>query len=830
MLRALNRFKGAIQKRYFSDDFILDEIEEPPNKPEKPSEVVRLLPISKHPIFPKHFIRFRLSPENFKFMVSDQSSTLVSAFILKPKDDVKELESQLSLNSIFPLKGIDSVYTIGSICTTSFNKFDRTITLKPVNRTKLIEVIEPSTAEIPFPLVKLQHYDETPQQARSEEDKAILKLLAQQLDELRTLLSPQELTTLELFAQRFNMKYEEDFLNYVGVILSYMCDTAKVQNIFEPDTFSMRLKLTYELVQEHVQMRNSMRKLQDEAQAKMQKASEEHMYKEILSLIKNKLGYDKDEKETLKIKYSKNLEGKNVPQHIQKIIDEEMGRLMMTDKNSSEFHVIRTYLDWLTCLPYGVQTEETIDLKKAREVLDRDHYGMKDVKERILEFIAVSKLKGSSTGKILCFVGPPGVGKTSIAKSIAEALNRKYHRISLGGLDDVAELKGHRRTYIGAQPGKLITALKQAGSENPVILIDEIDKVGRRNFQGSPENALLEILDPQQNFSFNDHYLDTTVDLSKVLFLCTANFPDDINPVLLDRMDVIRVQGYTAEEKSNILNRHLLPEIINKCSLSDKSEKYEITEPAKEVLIRDYCREAGVRSLQKIVTRILEKITKKIVEGVEEKIVVTPENLITFAGRPEHAHSKIYDITPSGVVMGLAYTSMGGSTLYIEVAKSKFTGDETEGKVQITGNLKQVMSESVHIAYTFAKKLASEKGNNFLDKHSIHIHVPEGATPKDGPSAGITITTALLSLAFDKPVIPDLAMTGEISLTGKVLPIGGLKEKIVAAKRDGVKRVIIPKQNKYHWDELADILKEGIEVSFVEEYSEVFKIAFNNSL
>mmetsp|Transcript_15543 Transcript_15543/g.15508 ORF Transcript_15543/g.15508 Transcript_15543/m.15508 type:complete len:777 (+) Transcript_15543:188-2518(+) len=770
------------------------------------------------------------SPENFKFMVADSHSNMVGAFVLKPKEEAKELETQLSLNSILPLKAIDNVYSVGALCTTSFNKFDRTITLKPTNRTKLIEVVEPSTPEIPFPLVRLQHYDETPQQASTEEDQTILKLLVAQLDELRSLLSPQELTTLELFAQRFNMRYDDDFLNYVGVILSYMCDTAKVQKIFEPESFSMRLKLTYELVQEHVQMRNSMRKLQDEAQAKMQKASEEHMYKEILSLIKNKLGYDKDEKETLKIKYSKNLEGKAVPEHIQKIIDEEMGRMMMTDKNSSEFHVIRTYLDWLTCLPYGVQTEETIDLKRAKEILDRDHYGMKDVKERILEFIAVSKLKGSSTGKILCFVGPPGVGKTSIAKSIAEALNRKYHRISLGGLDDVAELKGHRRTYIGAQPGKLITALKQAGSENPVILIDEVDKVGKRNYQGSPENALLEILDPQQNFSFNDHYLDTTVDLSKVLFLCTANFPDDINPVLLDRMDVINVQGYTAEEKMNILNRHLLPEIINKCSLSDKADKYEITDSAKEILIRDYCREAGVRSLQKIITRILEKITKKIVEGEPEKIVVTPENLITYAGRPEHAHSKIYDRTPSGVVMGLAYTSMGGSTLYIEVAKSKFTGEETEGKVQITGNLKQVMSESVHIAYTFAKKLASSKGNSFLDKNSIHIHVPEGATPKDGPSAGITITTALLSLAFDKPVIPDLAMTGEISLTGKVLPIGGLKEKIVAAKRDGVKRVIIPKQNKHHWDELTDILKEGIEVNYVEDYSEVFKIAFDNSL
>lgn len=824
MLRLLKNYRLPM-RRFFSEDFVLEESEEAVKTPQN-TELLRLLPVAKHPIFPKHFIRFKLTSENFKFLVGDTHSHYAGAFVMRPKEDTTELETNATLLSILPVKGIEQVYPIGSLCQTSFNKFDRTVVLKPLNRTKLIEVVEPVSDTVPFPLVKVEHIPEPINSVSSEEDQTFLKLLSTYLDDLRGLLTPQELTTLEMFAQRYNMRYDLDLVNYVGVILSYMCDTAKIQRIFEPVELAQRIKTTAELVQEHVQMRNSMRKLQTEAQEKMSKASEEHMYKEILNLVKNKLGHDKDEKETLKAKFMKNLEGKKVPEHIQKVIDEEMEKFMMTDKNAHEFHVMRNYLDWLTALPYGVHTEETMDLIKAKEILDRDHYGMKDVKDRILEFIAVSKLRGSSTGKILCFSGPPGVGKTSIAKSIAEALNRKYFRISVGGLDDVAELKGHRRTYIGAQPGKIVSALKTAGAENAVILIDEIDKIGRRNYQGSPENTLLEILDPVQNNNFTDHYLDTSIDLSKILFLCTANFPDDINPVLMDRMDVINVQGYTAEEKLMIFDKHLYPQTLTKCSMDEKKTMVEFSLSAKMALIKDYCREAGVRSLQKITTRILEKIARKIVEGHNDKISVDENNLIEFAGRPQFTDKRLYEILPPGVVMGLAYTSMGGSVLYIEIANAKFTGEENEGKIQMTGNLKQVMSESIQIAYTYSRKFASERQNNFLDKHSIHIHVPEGATPKDGPSAGITITTALLSLAFNKPVIPDLAMTGEISLTGKVLPIGGLKEKMVAAKREGVKTVILPKQNMHHWDELSDILKEGLKPHFVEEYNEVYDIAF----
>jgi len=824
MLKAARYIRTSPLRRFFQE-FQFGEGSGLHTQEPKPHEVVRALPVLRHPIFPKHASRFRLSPELFRFLTADPHSDQVGAFVMKPKEESYEIES-MALHSILPLESLDSVYSVGSVCKTSFNKFDRTITLQPLNRVTYTEVLEEPSKEVPFPLVRLKHFEEGGK-ATSEDEQAFMKLLVEKLEELKNHFSNQEVATLEIIGQRFNMRYDEEFLNYVGTMLSYMCETKKVQHVFEAGSFYERLKRTTELVDEHLQMRSAMRDLQEEAQSKISKASEEHMYREILNLIKNRLGMDRDEKETLRVKYENNLEGKEVPEHIKKLIQEEMERLMMTEKQSGEFHIIRTYLDWLTSLPYGLFTEETFDLSKAKEILDRDHYGMKDVKERILEFLAVSKLRGHSKGKILCFSGPPGVGKTSIARSIAEALNRKYFRISLGGLEDVSELKGHRRTYIGAQPGKLISALKNAGSENPVILIDEIDKMGRRAFQGSPENALLEILDPSQNNSFLDHYLDTTVDLSKVLFITTANFPEEISPILIDRMDLINVQGYTADEKMAILNKHLLPEAVKNTSLEEKTHNFEISHEAKHALIQNYAREAGVRGIQKKINRILEKVARRIVEGESQVIKITPDNLAEYAGQPEFSTHKLYQKMPAGVVMGLAYTSMGGSALYIEVSKSKFAGQESEPKLTMTGNLKQVMSESIQIAYTFARKFASGKGNTFLDNNSIHIHVPEGATPKDGPSAGITITTALLSLALETPVLPDLAMTGEISLTGKVLPIGGLKEKLVAAKREGVKKVILPKQNIHHWKELSESLTKGLEVEFVEEYPEVFSIAFN---
>lgn len=819
LLRRLRRL-WLPYRPFCSSDIDPNQPEDPAAYPLPPADQVRVLPIPRHPIFPKHPVRFRLNTESFNSLIDDPTNSVVGAFVRKQVAKA-ELDQGQVLHTIHSLSDVAKVFNVGSLCETSFNRFHRTVTLTPISRIRLTDVI-PSAVRERFPMAHFSRFPSQHTSVQTPQDKQLMKTLFTTVEDLRALLSQQELHTAEVIADRFDMKLDEDLLDYVGVMMSYMVDADKVQKVFETETISERIQATLALLQEHARLRVSMRELQSEANSKMSKNHEEHVYRDILGLVKNKLGMDKDEKETLKAKYKQNLEGKTVPLHVQKIIDEELDRFQTIDKHSSEFHVIRTYLDWLTCLPYGVSTQETLDLEKAKAILDRDHFGMKDVKDRIIEFIAVSKLRGSAGGKILCFTGPPGVGKTSVAKSIAEALNRKYYRISLGGLDDVAELKGHRRTYVGAQPGKIISALKQCASENPVLLIDEIDKVGRRNFQGSPENALLEVLDPQQNSAFNDHYLDTTVDLSKVLFLCTANLTDDISPVLMDRMETIEVKGYTAEEKMEIFDKHLWTRTLKEMALEPHIGLFSITQEAKEVLIRDYCREAGVRKLQKLLQRILEKVAVKVLQQVHS--TVDPATLKDYAGQPPFSSKRLYEVLPVGVVMGLAYTSMGGSTLYVEVVKSGF-GKDAKGELKTTGNLKSVMQESIQIAYTYAKSLAFAKKNDYFDSASLHLHFPEGATPKDGPSAGVTITTALLSIAFNSPVMVDLAMTGEISLTGKVLAIGGLKEKVVAARRDSVKTVIIPAANKHSWEELPETLKTGLTVHLADSYEDVLKVA-----
>ncbi|PRD33075.1 UNVERIFIED_CONTAM: Lon protease-like protein [Trichonephila clavipes] len=469
-----------------------------------------------------------------------------------------------------------------------------------------------------------------------------------------------------------------------------------------------------------------------------------------------------------------------------------------------------------------------MDLERASKVLEEDHYGMEDVKKRILEFIAVSNLRGSTQGKILCFHGPPGVGKTSIAKSIARALNRNYYRFSVGGMTDVAEIKGHRRTYIGAMPGKIIQCLKKTKTENPLILIDEVDKIGR-GYQGDPSSALLEVLDPEQNNNFLDHYLDVPVDLSKVLFICTANVTDTIPEPLRDRMEMIEVSGYVAEEKIAIAEQYLIPQARESTGVTGDQVKFNTA--ALQKLIKSYCRESGVRNLQKQIEKILRKTAFKIVKNEISSVEVNDENLQDFVGKPLFTQDRLYETTPPGVVMGLAWTAMGGSTLFIETTQYKpFSEDKKyEGSMQVTGHLGDVMKESANIAYSFAKSfmLSEFAENDFLQKAHLHLHVPEGAVPKDGPSAGCTMVSALLSLALNKPIRQHTAMTGEISLTGKVLPVGGIKEKSIAAKRVGVNCLIMPAENKKDFADLPKYITEGLDVHFVEHYKDVFKIIFS---
>ncbi|KAK4487336.1 hypothetical protein RD792_006055 [Penstemon davidsonii] len=626
----------------------------------------------------------------------------------------------------------------------------------------------------------------------------------------------------------------------------------------------------------------------------------------------DELGLETDDKTALSAKFRERLDPKKekIPPHVLQVIEEELTKLQLLEASSSEFNVTRNYLDWLTALPWGEYSDENFDVLQAQQILDEDHYGLTDVKERILEFIAVGKLRGTSQGKIICLSGPPGVGKTSIGRSIARALNRKFYRFSVGGLSDVAEIKGHRRTYIGAMPGKMVQCLKNVGTANPLVLIDEIDKLGRGH-AGDPASAMLELLDPEQNANFLDHYLDVPIDLSKVLFVCTANVVEMIPNPLLDRMEVISIAGYITDEKMHIARDYLEKMTREACGV--KPEQVEVTDSALLALIENYCREAGVRNLQKQIEKIYRKIALQLVrqgavgdqpkpdelkaisgpasneslteevgtESVDgrivgkepenaleaeivdstadqistsneqsgdkenvleaekideseatktlEKVLVDTSNLADFVGKPVFHADRIYDQTPIGVVMGLAWTSMGGSTLYIETTHVE--QGEGKGSLNLTGQLGDVMKESAQIAYTVARAILLEKdpGNTFFANTKVHLHVPAGATPKDGPSAGCTMITSLLSLAMNKPVTRDLAMTGEVTLTRKILPIGGVKEKTIAARRSDVKTIIFPAANRRDFDELAPNVKEGIEVHFVDDYSQIFDLALGES-
>uniref|UniRef100_A0A671MW03 Lon protease homolog, mitochondrial n=1 Tax=Sinocyclocheilus anshuiensis TaxID=1608454 RepID=A0A671MW03_9TELE len=564
---------------------------------------------------------------------------------------------------------------------------------------------------------------------------------------------------------------------------------------------------------------------------KIKQTHRKYLLQEQLKIIKKELGLEKEDKDAIEEKFRERLKDRTMPQHIMDVISEELNKLGLLDNHSSEFNVTRNYLDWLTSMPWGTNSKENLKLSQAKEVLEEDHYGMEDVKKRILEFIAVSQLRGSTQGKILCFYGPPGVGKTSIARSIARALNREYFRFSMGGMTDVAEIKGHRRTYVGAMPGKIIQCLKKTKTENPLVLIDEVDKIGR-GYQGDPSSALLELLDPEQNANFLDHYLDVPVDLSKVLFICTANVLDTIPEPLRDRMEMINVSGYVAQEKLAIAERYLVPQLRTLCGLDE--QKAKITPEALSVLIRQYCRESGVRNLQKQVEKVFRKVAFRIVNGEETEVNVTQENLQDYVGKPIFTVDRMYDVTPPGVVMGLAWTAMGGSTLFIETSlrrprEPQGKNGAKEGSLEVTGQLGDVMKESAKIAYTFARSflMKEQPDNDFLVGSHIHLHVPEGATPKDGPSAGCTIVTALQSLATNKQARQNVAMTGEVSLTGKILPVGGIKEKTIAAKRAGVTCIILPAENRKDFSDLSEYITEGLEVHFVENYSEIYKIVFS---
>jgi Lon-like ATP-dependent protease len=634
-------------------------------------------------------------------------------------------------------------------------------------------------------------------------------------------------------------------------------DPGELQSALEEMNVEKRLGKSLEVLKKELLSAELQKKVADDVNARVQKKNREYLLMEQMRQIKRELGIESDGKDKMIEKFTEKAGKLAMPEGVRKVFDEEMSKLQGLDANGSEFNVTRNYLDWLTQLPWGLRSAETFAIKHAREVLDEDHHGLKDVKDRILEFIAVGKLRGTVEGKILCLVGPPGVGKTSIGKSIARALNRQYYRFSVGGMYDVAEIKGHRRTYVGALPGRIIQALKKCQTENPLVLIDEVDKMGRMSNHGDPASALLELLDPEQNNSFLDHYLDVPVDLSKVLFVCTANMEDTIPQPLLDRMEVIRLSGYVSDEKIAIAEKYLAPVAKDMSGLGDAD--VILQHDAIVELINKYCRESGVRNLKKHIEKVYRKAALKIVTEVGEDalpeaealteegkaaqkeseqdesdlnetpkniedqttehprvalkvpdtvhVSITKDNLKDYVGPPIYISDRLYETTPPGVAMGLAWTSMGGSALYIESIVQNVLSASSHGALERTGSLRDVMKESTVVAYSFAKGVMAREfpKNRFFEHARIHLHCPEGATPKDGPSAGVTMTSSLLSLALDTPIKESVAMTGEITVTGKVLRIGGLREKTVAARRAGAKTVIFPKDNESDWLELPEV-------------------------
>jgi ATP-dependent Lon protease len=595
------------------------------------------------------------------------------------------------------------------------------------------------------------------------------------------------------------------------------------QKILEILDVKERLREVTRLVNHQVEILELGSKIQSQVKDDMDKSQREYYLRQQLAAIKKELG-ETEEGEKVEIEeYRANVEKKNLPEEAKKEAERELARLARMHPSSAEYTVSATYLDWMTALPWGEMTEDNLDIKKARRVLDEDHYGLEKAKKRIIEYLAVRKLKPETKGPILCFAGPPGTGKTSLGHSIGRALGRKFIRISLGGVRDEAEIRGHRRTYVGALPGRIIQGIRRAESMNPVFMLDEIDKLGS-DFRGDPSSALLEVLDPEQNFSFVDHYLDVPFDLSHVMFITTANMLDTIPPALRDRLEVIELSGYTIDEKIRIAQRYLIPRQTEQNGL--KPDQIRITKSALSHIITGYTREAGVRNLEREIAAICRGVASQIAEGDIEKADVKVRDIHKFLG-PIRATSEVAARTSKpGVVMGLAWTPTGGDLLFIEATSMKGKGGLT-----LTGQLGDVMKESATAALSFIRANAEALGiaKDFFEGVDIHIHVPSGAIPKDGPSAGVTMLTALVTLLTNRTVKRDLAMTGEITLRGLVLPVGGIKEKVLAAHRAGVKTLILPKWNKKDVEEVPAKVRKEITFHFVDEMLEVLRIAIEKA-
>ena len=620
-----------------------------------------------------------------------------------------------------------------------------------------------------------------------------------------------------------NIKQLKDPTKIVDNIASYLNSTmSEKQQIFETVDVKKRLNAVIKIMENEASIIGVERKIRGRVKTQMEKTQREYYLNEQLKAIQKELGEIEDGKDETS-SLNKAIIKSKMPKEVQKKCMSELSKLKNMSPMSAEATVVRNYLDWMIDVPWFKKDKIDIDLTKALKVLDEDHYGLEKVKERIIEFLAVQKRMGKSKGPILCLIGPPGVGKTSLGKSVARATNRQFVRMSLGGVRDEAEIRGHRRTYIGSLPGKIIQMMKKAGTINPLILFDEIDKVGN-DYRGDPSSALLEALDPEQNTTFNDHYLEVDYDLSDVMFVTTGNTLN-ILPPLLDRMEVIRIPGYTEDEKINIADKFLLPKQIKENGI--KQGELDITDGTIKQIIRSYTREAGVRNLEREISKISRKVVKQVINGEKQTVTVNDNNISDFLGVKKFKYGEVETEDKVGVVTGLAWTEFGGEILKIETVHMP-----GKGRMQITGKLGEVMQESVKAAKSYVRSKSLEYGiiPPLFEKNDFHIHVPEGATPKDGPSAGIGMVTSIVSSITNNPVDREIAMTGEVTITGQVLSIGGLKEKLLAAHRAGIKKLIIPKDNEKDLADIPQKIKDDIKIITVETVDEVLKLALKNEL
>ena len=630
-------------------------------------------------------------------------------------------------------------------------------------------------------------------------------------------LNPLYSEELKNYLNRFSPNAPSPLTDFAAALTT--APGAELQEVLDTVPVLKRMEKVLPLLRKEVEVAKLQKELTGEVNRKIGERQREFFLKEQLKIIQQELGITKDDRSADADEFRSRLEGKVVPPAAQRRIDDELQKLSVLETGSPEYAVTRNYLDWATSMPWGLYSEDKLDLEHARKVLNAHHAGLDDIKDRIIEFLAVGAFRGEIAGSIVLLVGPPGVGKTSIGKSIAESLGRRFYRFSVGGMRDEAEIKGHRRTYIGALPGKLVQALKEVEVMNPVIMLDEVDKLGSSH-QGDPASALLETLDPEQNVGFLDHYLDLRLDLSKVLFVCTANSLYSIPGPLLDRMEIIRLSGYITEEKLAIAKRHLWPRQLQRAGVP--KNRLTISDSALRSLIEGYAREAGVRQLDKQLGKVVRKAVVKLLDEPESKIKIGPKDVESYLGMPFWHPEQL--LTGVGVVTGLAWNSMGGATRPLEATRSH----TLNRGFKLTGKLGDVMKESAEIAFSYVNSHLKEfKGDpSFFDQAFVHMHVPEGATPKDGPSAGISMASALLSLARNQAPKKGVAMTGELTLTGLVLPIGGLREKVIAARRLKLYELIIPELNRGDFEELPDYLKEGLTMHFAKRFSDVVKVLF----